>query len=194
MIFRIDDVWEFVIQADHYVSRMRFNPLMSEHTSLLTFGARVDSFHMLYDPNIWTPFGNGMRSDAGDGHDLLTNLVIWIGYVGLTIFLLLLAALLGLTGRLLQALRDSGNGPALVWAQVNIAVLLYVIVWSFLFGSVIHVSPMNFFFWLSVGNLLFLYRNPTFLRPPSEEIARETSVQPDPGSKFRPAQLASAAR
>ena len=163
LILRIDDVWLFVVQADQYVSRMHFNPLMSEHTSLLTFGARVDSFHMLYDPSIWTPFGNGMRSDAGDGHDLLTNLVIWIGYVGLTIFLLLLAALLGLTGRLLQRLRSRGDRSALVWAQVNLAVLLYVIVWSFLFGSVIHVSPMNFYFWLAVGNLLFLSGNPRFL-------------------------------
>ncbi len=196
MVWRIDDVWAWVVRVDQSLIAMNFGDAVQDRASLLTFGARVDSFHMLYDPDIWTPFGGGMGSDVGGGHDLLTNLVSWIGYVGLTVFVVMLAALIGITGKLLRQLRDCGNGPALLWAQVNLAVLVYIIIWSLLFGSVIHISRMNFFFGLSVCNLLFLHRNPTFLQPAEFEPESElhAQVEMDAPERTPAAQFASAKR
>ncbi len=197
MIWRIDDVWAFVIRADESLSALSFGSAVQDRASLLTFGARVDSFHMLYDPDLWTPFGKGLSGDTGGGHDLLTNLISWIGYVGVTVFIAMMAALIGITGKLLRQLRDLDNGPALLWAQVNLAVLVYLLIWSLLFGSVIHVSPMNFFFWLAVGNLLFLHRNPDFLQPAtSTEEADEPGLLVSSGNEepTPPAQLANARR
>jgi hypothetical protein len=171
MVIHIDDIWEFIQNLDKDLEPFRVNSFLVENTHLLTFGARVMSFERLQEADTWTPFGlGGERLDIMAGHDLITNLVFWIGWVGLTVFLLMILSLLTVASRLIQTLRPY---PATyLWAQVNLAVFMYILVWGTLLGSVIHVSPLNFFFWFSIGNLLYLYQNKAVLR---------SDDQPEPG-------------
>lgn len=163
MIIHIDDVWNYIQDFDKYLEPIRVNNFLAENTHLLTFGARVMSFERLHEAETWTPFGIfSEHIDIMAGHDLVTNLVLWIGYVGLAVFLLMVFSLLTIASRLIQTLRPY---PATyLWAQVNLAVFMYILIWGTLLGSVIHVSPLNFFFWFSIGNLLYLYQNKAVLR------------------------------
>ena len=64
------------------------------------------------------------------------------------------------------------NPSAYLWAQVNMAVVTFVIVWGLLLGSSIHISPINFFFWLGIGNLLYMYGN--------QRIVEVSKAEPEP--------------
>lgn len=161
MVVNIDEVWAFVQRIDQDIDPLRVNGFLSQNTSLLTFGARVDSFQSLHDIQNWSAFGKGIGGDTGAGHDLTTNLMLSLGWVGLCVFLGLTLAVLGIAGNLLRSL--SRFPPAYAWAQVNLAVFVFITIWSLLFGSVLYDNPLNFFFWVSVGNLLYLYKNETFL-------------------------------
>lgn len=156
MIVNMERVWDFITWLDEAIEPIRFNAFMQMNTHLLTFGARKDSFEALHEASTWTPFG--LRgADIMSAHDLVTQLVLMIGWVGMLIFVGLLAGLLAISSRLLENLKHSPT--AYLWAQVNMAVFTFVIVWGLLLGSSIHVSPINFFFWFSVGNLLYLQGN-----------------------------------
>ena len=157
LVVNIEEVWQFIQHLDRDLEPYRVNSFLVNNTSLLTFGARVDSFRMLHDATTWTPFGSSGHIEILSGHDLVTTIVLWIGWVGLLVFLGMVSILITVASRLMRSLY--ARPTAYLWAQVNLAVFMYILIWSLLLGSAIHVSPMNFFFWFSVGNLLYLYHH-----------------------------------
>ncbi len=157
MVTHIDEVWYSVQQFDGELQSLNTSDFVQQNTSLLTFGARVQSFELLQASSTWTAFGQSGHLEIMSGHDLVTTLVLWIGWVGLLVFFTMTAGLLAISSKLLADLKH--NPTAYLWAQVNLAVFFFIVIWSMLLGSVIHVSPMNFFFWFSIGNLLYMYKN-----------------------------------
>ncbi len=139
--------------ADQQLDFLRTNHFMNQNFSILTLAIRLEGFASLSDADMWTPFGGG----DGGGHNLLSDLLTWVGYVGATFFLIIITTVIYTSTQVLIALRNTPR--AYLWAQVNLAVFMYVLVWGAFLGSTIHISPINFFFWSSLGNLIFLYKN-----------------------------------
>lgn len=156
LVWFAPEVKDYMYVLEEQLEPLRVNDFMRQNLHVLTFGQRLDGMIALQQPGAWTLFGGG---DVGGGHNLMVDLLGWTGAVGLTIFIVLSASILNFSLGALHRLRHSPR--VYLWAQINLAVFIYVLVWSMVLGSVIHVSPMNFFFWLSIGNLIFIANNPS---------------------------------
>lgn len=139
---------------DGMLEPLRFNDFTRQTLTLLTFGERLDSYELLANPELWKPFGSGFGASYG-GHDLVTNLLVWSGYVGLFFFVGAMIVVIKYGLDYMRLLQKGTDSDALLWIQVNLGCFLFMLIWGFLLGSSIHVSPMNFFFWLSLGNIVY---------------------------------------
>ena len=162
-IYYASEIKDYMYVADAQLDFLRTSHFMSQEFSILTMGTRLDGFIALQSPNMWTPLG-GYTGEAG--HNLLSDLLTWVGYIGTTVFLIIVGTVIYVSTRVLTELKH--NPQAYLWAQVNLAVFLYVLIWGAFLGSTIHVSPVNFFFWTSLGNLIFLYRNRALVVTPEQ--------------------------
>ena len=149
---------EFMYVSNDFLTPHASGAFLERNANLLTFGQRLDGFADIANPALWTPFGSvqSMRSEEGTGaHDLLSNLLALFGYVGTSI-ILTVAVLVVYRG--LQGVKRPGGSPFIrLWIQANLAVVFFMLIWGFLLGPAMHVSPMNFYFWSSIGNLSFAY-------------------------------------
>ena len=160
-IYYASEIKDYMYIADAQLDFLRTSHFMNQEFSILTLGTRLDGFIALQSPNMWTLLGG----DTGEaGHNLLSDLLAWVGMLGTGVFLIIVGTVIYVSTRVLTAVKD--NPKAYLWAQVNLAVFLYVLVWGAFLGSTIHVSPVNFFFWTSLGNLIFLYKNKSFMNVP----------------------------
>ena len=161
-IYYASEIKDYMYIADAQLDVLRTSHFMNQEFSILTLGTRLDGFIALQSPNMWTLLGG----DTGEaGHNLLSDLLSWVGMVGTAVFLIIVGMVIYVSTQVLVAVKH--NPQAYLWAQVNLAVFLYVLIWGAFLGSTIHVSPVNFFFWTSLGNLIFLYKNTFFTDAPA---------------------------
>lgn len=146
---------EWLPVAEQSLDPIRVNDFLRQNAHVLTFAPRLDGLMSLQNPAAWTLFGGG---EVGSGHNLASDLLAWTGAVGLGLFVVLLFTVVNFSLRTMSRLRV--NPRVFLWAQINLAVFLYIVTWSAILGSAIHISPMNFFFWVSLGNLIFIANTP----------------------------------
>ncbi len=124
-----------------------------------TYSDRLQGYiNVMHNPHLWTPFGRGLRSlDVGNReemvHDSLTWLLVSFGYISLVIVLIILAIFLFISHR--EVFRTPIGSTRRLTVQI-LAVIVGIIINSFLFGSHFHVFPINALFWLFVSCLLCL--------------------------------------
>jgi hypothetical protein len=176
LILYIEEVWEFLQWLHWALEPYRTSEFLAQNTGLLTFGPRYLGIRELHNPQLWKPFGGGLLGGyegLGAGHDLVSNLLAWVGYVGLAVFVGLVAFILISSVRLLEKNKDEPE--VLLWTQINFSIFFFIVIWSAALGIAFHVSPMNFFFWTACGNLIFLnsayWRKEMDPREPSAEMA-----------------------
>lgn len=160
LIVFIDPIWSWIQWFDRILEPYKTNDFLRTNLSFLTFGERVDSFRALKSVDNLTLFGRGLGRHAG--HDLLSNLLGWVGIVGTLLFLGLALGILYLSAKVMDFYK--AHDEIFLWARVNLSIFAFILVWSLGSGSVIHISPMNFFFWASVGNLIALFKNEALLQ------------------------------
>jgi hypothetical protein len=157
LILYIEEVWDFLQWLHWVLEPYRTSEFLAKNTGLLTFGPRYQGIKELHNPELWKPFGGGLLSGyegLGAGHDLVSNLLAWVGYVGLAVFVVLVAFILISSVRLLEKYKDEPE--VFLWTQINFSIFFFIVVWSASLGIAFHVNPMNFFFWTACGNLIFL--------------------------------------
>jgi hypothetical protein len=157
LILYIEEIWEFLQWLNFALEPYRTNEFLQRNTGLLTFGPRYAGIKELHNSEKWKPFGEGLlagHQSLEAGHDLVSNLLAWIGYVGLAFFILLTVFVIVSSTRLLEKNRDEPE--VLLWTQINFAIFFFIVIWSAALGIAFHVNPMNFFFWTACGNLIFL--------------------------------------
>jgi hypothetical protein len=157
MIVYIEEVWELLKWLHWGLEPYRTNEFLEKNTGLLTFGPRYLGIKELHNSQMWKPFGGGLMSGhegLSAGHDLVSNMLAWVGYVGLAIFMLLVILILISSVRLLE--KNKKEPEVLLWTQINFSIFFFIVVWSASLGIAFHVNPMNFFFWAACGNLIFL--------------------------------------
>jgi hypothetical protein len=149
---------DFMYVLNDFLASYAHGSLLEQNAGILTLGQRLDGFADMSDPRLWTPFGISTSVTQGGtaAHDLVSNLLEWFGYVGLTFFLILVLVMMYIAISQMARLRK--GTWIYLWSQVNLAVFLFILIWSVLLGSTIHVTPINFYFWISIGNLIFIHQ------------------------------------
>ena len=109
-----------------------------------------------------------MANNVAAGHDLISNFLEWFGYVGTGIFLLLLAGMLIMVIKRTRFLLK--NPERALWAQCNLGVFLFMMIWQLFTGPAMHVSPLQFYFWVAIGNLNYLLTESDFNRKSVSEM------------------------
>jgi hypothetical protein len=179
LIVYAEEAWDFVVDLNQTLQPYRTTDFLHQNTNLLTLGPRFEGFRELSKAEHWTPFGRGIlggNEGLATGHDLISNLLGWVGYIGLALFMSMMAFVISRGIALLQNLKKSPD--LYLWAQINLACFLFILIWSLFLGTAFHVSPMNFFFWLSLGSLLYMSGQPPATVAPEAPKKSEPAAQP----------------
>jgi len=157
LIIYSQNILELMYAGNEFLASKTNNAFMMQNANLLTYGQRLQGFGDMANPALWTPFGSVMTigGENTGAHDMISNCLEWFGYVG-TAVIVGLAILIVFNG--LRGIQKLNNQPAVkLWCQANLAVVCFMLIWGLLLGDAMHVSPMNFYFWSSIGNVLFAY-------------------------------------
>lgn len=144
-----------------------------------TICARLDGMHDLaHNPLMWTMFGYGTKgaSDMNDAHlvsshDLISNLLLEIGWLPLGILLVIAALALHSFHRSLLGLRGTPVFSICMWM---VGIEFGLLVHNVFAGSVTSTFPVNFFCWFIAGAL-----NTCII---DQEGLRVKRQQPEPSS------------
>ena len=170
VIYFAEDMLEWLVFANDRLASSVDSAFLQQNANILTYGQRLNGFTALANPALWTPFGTMSRMAHSDimannvaaGHDLISNFLEWFGYVGTGIFLLLLAGMLIMVIKRTRFLLK--NPERALWAQCNLGVFLFMMIWQLFTGPAMHVSPLQFYFWVAIGNLNYLLTESDFNR------------------------------
>lgn len=119
---------------------------------------RLDGMHDLaHNPLMWTPFGYGAKGasdmhDAGlvASHDLISNLLLEIGWLPLSVLLIIFAVVLRSFHQSMWSLRGSSVFNICLWmAGIEFGLLVH----NVFAGNVTSTFPVNFFVWFIAGAL-----------------------------------------
>jgi len=152
--------WLYVVN-DALVSSTD-NQFLRQNASILTYAQRLNGFSAITNSALWTPFGTGTRigqssimaNDIAGGHDLISNFLEWFGYVGTGAFLLIVTVFLIMVIKRTRMLMKTPKRA--LWAQCNLGVFLFMMIWQLLTGPAMHVSPLQFYLWVAIGNMNYL--------------------------------------
>ncbi len=123
-----------------------------------TICARLDGMHDLaHNPLMWTMFGYGSKTAADmneahmvASHDLISNLLLEIGWLPLGILLIIAALALHSFHRSVLGLRGTPVFSICLWM---VGILFGLLVHNIFAGSVTSTFPVNFFCWFIAGAL-----------------------------------------
>jgi len=151
---------------------------LRQNATIVTYGQRLNGFAALSDPALWTPFGissrmgsvSFMANGLAGSHDLISNFLEWFGYIGTAAFLGFCSVFVY---RVIMRVQDMLKTPErAMWAQCNLAVFLFMMIWQIFSGPTLNISPLQFYFWVAIGNVLYL------LTEPAPEPVEDASESP----------------
>ena len=196
VIYFATELLDWLYVANDVLANSTDNVFLQQNASILTYAQRLNGFSAITNPALWTPFGttnrigesNIMANDIAGGHDLISNFLEWFGYVGTGTFLLIVTSFLLLVIKRTRLLLKTPKRA--LWAQCNLGVFLFMMIWQLLTGPAMHVSPLQFYLWVAIGNLNYLL---TEQDRDVEDVAKVGQVTlpsrftPLPGARPRPA-------
>jgi hypothetical protein len=150
---------------------------------------RLEGMHDLaHNPLMWTMFGYGSKGAADmhearmvASHDLISNMLLEIGWLPLSLVLIIAAVALHSFHRSVWNLRGSPMFSICLWM---VGVEFGLLIHNIFAGNVTSTFPVNFFFWFVAGALNGCIAHQESLRVASR---RRVSPVPLPMSPHHPA-------
>jgi hypothetical protein len=141
---------------------------------------RLEGMHDLaHNPLMWTMFGYGTKGAADmhearmvASHDLISNMLLEIGWLPLSLVLIIAAIALHSFHRSVWNLRGSSMFSICLWM---VGVEFGLLVHNIFAGNVTSTFPVNFFFWFVAGAL-----NACIAHQEDQRSASRRSINPVP--------------
>lgn len=160
-----------------------------QFTRFWTICDRLEGMHDLaHNPLMWTMFGYGARGAADmhearmvASHDLISNLLLEIGWMPLSLVLIIAGLALFSFHRSVWSLRGTPTFNICVWM---VGIEFGLLVHNIFAGNITATFPVNFFFWFIAGALNSCIEHQENLRLVARRLVNPT---PQPMSPRHPA-------
>ena len=141
---------------------------------------RLEGMHdLVHNPLMWTMFGYGTKGAADmhearmvASHDLISNLLLEIGWLPLSLVLIIAALALHSFHRSVLSLRGTLTFSICLWM---VGIEFGLLVHNVFAGNVTSTFPVNFFFWFIAGAL-----NSCIIHQESLRVKQRLPTQPAP--------------
>jgi hypothetical protein len=141
---------------------------------------RLEGMHdLVHNPLMWTMFGYGTKGAADmheahmvASHDLISNLLLEIGWLPLSLLLILAALALHSFHRSVLSLRGTPTFTICLWM---VGIEFGLLVHNIFAGNVTSTFPVNFFCWFIAGAL-----NACIIHQEGLRMKKELPARPEP--------------
>lgn len=158
-----------------------------QFTRFWTICDRLEGMHDLaHNPLMWTVFGYGSKGAADlheahmvSSHDLISNLLLEIGWLPLSLLLIVFALALYSFHRSVLGLKGTPVFSICLWM---VGIEFGLLVHNVFAGNVTSTFPVNFFCWFVAGALNACILHQEGLRVKQPQNARPVQAPPAPGA------------